>query len=319
MDGLWHRLHKRQLREVKQVDVLAQKYTRAGNLSKASQTICSTLKPALKPDTLDKLKAKNPQDSTDFDSRHWSTTEEMDDLRRDDNWQKTEAESFSIKKIRQYFARCAPLSAQNVDGCRPREHIAWMFNDGDEMFHELIRTQLILPYVKGDFYERHLSEVAGGKFFALEKPNDSVRPVIIGSTWWRAPASLSVAEVNSDVANFLMSAYDNFLQFACRKGGATRCAQITQLIASNWEVHDVDNPLVVMQLDIMNAFCSVRRQAQFDVLAERASTSYDNGNGRDGDMIPCAPSLRKYWGYFQSMQGHASPCVLLTTEGCRTT
>jgi len=73
-------------------------------------------------------------------------------------------------------------------------------------------------------------------------------------------------------------------------------------------VHDVDNPLVVMQLDItgMNAFCSVRRQAHFDVLAEKASTSYDNGNVRDGDMIPCAPSLRKYWGYFQSMQDHAS-------------
>jgi len=92
-----------------------------------------------------------------------------------------------------------------------------MFDDGDEMFHDLIRTQLILPYVKGDFYEGYLSEAAGGKFFALEKPNDSVRPVIIGSTWRRAPASLSIAEVNSDVVNHLMSTYDNFLQFVCQK------------------------------------------------------------------------------------------------------
>jgi len=151
-----------------------------------------------------------------------------------------------------------------------------------------------------------LSEAAGGNFFALEKPNDSVRSVIIGSTWRRAPAPPSVAEVNSDVTNFLVSTYDNFLQFACQKDGATRCAPITQLIASNWEVHDADNPLVVMQLDIINAFCSVHRQEQFDVLAERASTFYDDGNVRDGDMIPCAPSLSKYWGYFQSMQCHAS-------------
>jgi len=99
-------------RSTKQVDVLAQKYARASNLSKTSQTICSTLKPALKPDTLEKLRAKNPQDSTDFDSCHWPTTEEMDDMRRGDDWPKTEAESFSIKKIRQYFAHCAPLSAQ---------------------------------------------------------------------------------------------------------------------------------------------------------------------------------------------------------------
>jgi len=103
-----------------------------------------------------------------------------------------------------------------------------------------------------------------------------------------------------------MSTYDNFPQFACQKDGATRCVQIAQLLASKWEVHDVDNPLVVMQLDIINAFCSVCRQAQFDVLAEMASPSYDKGNVRDGDMIPCAPSLRKYWGYFQSMQGQAS-------------
>jgi len=58
-----------------------------------------------------------------------------------------------------------------------------MLNDGDEMFQDLIRTQLILPYVKGDFNEGHLSEAAGGKFFALEKPNDSVRLVIMISTW----------------------------------------------------------------------------------------------------------------------------------------
>jgi hypothetical protein len=38
--------------------------------------------------------------------------------------------------------------------------------------HDLNHTQLILPYVKGDFYEGHLSEAAGG--FTLEKPNDSI-------------------------------------------------------------------------------------------------------------------------------------------------
>ena len=37
------------------------------------------------------------------------------------------------------------------------------------MFHRLIRTQLILPYIKGDFYDAHLAEATGGKFFALKK------------------------------------------------------------------------------------------------------------------------------------------------------
>ena len=171
--------------------------------------------------------------------------------------------------------------------------------DWDEIFHKLIRTQLILPYVKGDFYEGHLAEVAGGKFFALENPNNSLRPVIIGSIWRRSSAFLSVAEVNSDVANFLMSTYDNVLQFAGQKDGATRCAQVAQLLASDLAAHNDENPLVVMQLGIINVFCSVHRQAKFDVLAEKASTFYDNGNVREGDMLPCAPFLRKYWGYFQ--------------------
>jgi len=126
-------------RSTKQVDGLTQKYARAGNFTKASQKNCSTLKPALKPDTLDKLKAKPPQDST-FEP----TAEEIDTLRRDDDWQNTGTESFSVKKIKQYYARCSPLSAQDVDGWRPRE----LFNDGVKMFHDLLRTQLILPYVK---------------------------------------------------------------------------------------------------------------------------------------------------------------------------
>jgi len=69
-------------------------------------------------------------------------------------------------------------------------------------------------------------EAAGGKFLALENPKNNLRPVEIGSTWRRASASLSVAEVNRDVANFLMSTYDNFLQFAGQKDCATRCAQV---------------------------------------------------------------------------------------------
>jgi len=163
-----------------------------------------------------------------------------------------------------------------------------------------------------------LSEAAGGKFFILETPNDNVRPVVIGSTWQRAPASLCVAEINSDVANFLMSTYDNYLRFACQKDGATPCAELTQLVASNWEVHAVDDPLVVMQLDIINTFCSVKRQAQFDVLAEMASASCDNGNERDGEMILCAPSLRKYWGYFSQCRVTLRLCVLFTIEGSHT-
>ena len=62
----------------------------------------------------------------------------------------------------------------------------------------------------------------------------------------------------------------------------------------------------MIQLDIINASPSADWQAQFDVLAGRASKSHDNGHVHMGDDIPCPSSLRYYWSYFESMQGTTS-------------
>jgi len=112
--------------------------------------------------------------------------------------------------------------------------------------------------------------------------------------------------VRSNVATFFMSQYTNFIQFGSESDGATRCAQVTQLLAAAWAQHPDENPLVVIQLDIVNAYPSADRQAQFDVLAGRASKSYDNGYVHIGDDIPCPASLCHYWSYFKSMQDPAS-------------
>jgi len=54
--------------------------------------------------------------------------------------------------------------------------------------------------------------------------------------------------------------------------------QVTQLLAAAWLQHSDENPLVVIQLDIANAYFSTNRLAKFDVLAGRAFKSYDNGH-----------------------------------------
>jgi len=71
----------------------------------------------------------------------------------------------------------------------------------------------------------------------------------------------------------------------------------------------------VIQLDIVNAYPSADRQAQFDVLAGRASKSYDNGQVHMGDDIPCPSSLCHYWSYFESMQGTASTLHFSNYQG----
>ena len=99
----------------------------------------------------------------------------------------------------------------------------------------------------------------------------------------------------SNVATFFVSQYTIFIQFGGKSDGATRCAQVTQLLAAAWAQHSNENPLVVIQLDIVNAYPSADRQALFDVLAGRASKSFDNGHVQMEDDIPCPSSLYQYW------------------------
>jgi len=143
-------------------------------------------------------------------------------------------------------------------------------------------------------------EVAGGKYFALVKPNTDGAPIpnaggasadadaqgiVIGSTWRRCSAYRAVTESSLAVADYLLGQYDNFLQFG-QKDGTTRCAQIVQLLLTNHVDHDVSDPLVAVQLDASNAFCSVSRQPQFDVSAGKASRSYDDSRVQIGDELP---------------------------------
>jgi len=134
---------------------------------------------------------------------------------------------------------------------------------------------MVMPSILGDFFPGHSEEVARGKYFALVKPNANgapfpnaggvsvdaeVRGIVIGSTWHCCSASLAVDESSFAVADYLLGQCDNFLQFAGQKDGVTQCAQIVQLLWANHVNHDVSDPLVAVQLDVSNAFCSVSRQ-----------------------------------------------------------
>ena len=73
---------------------------------------------------------------------------------------------FSVDNIRKYFARSPPLSAQDADGWRPREHVAFLFSEDDEEFHNLIRKHMVMPFITGNFFPGHSEEVARSKYFA---------------------------------------------------------------------------------------------------------------------------------------------------------
>ena len=102
-----------------------------------------------------------------------------------------------------------------------------------------------------------------------------------------------MAKSSRDVADFLLGHYDNFVQCAGLKDGATRCAQVLQLLLADHVNHNRSNLLVAIQSDATNVFCSIERQSQFDVLVGKASCNYDCGRVVVGNALPCPSSLFK--------------------------
>jgi len=138
-------------------------------------------------------------------------------MRRQDEWLYIQEFLFSTRKIGQYIHNCKPPSVQDADGWRGREHVGWLFANGDSTLQELLRTHFSLPNILGDFLAEHLHEIAGGRMFALEKASNSLRPIVIGSLWRRCAARLGVAEVRSNVTNFCLSQYTNLIQSQWRR------------------------------------------------------------------------------------------------------
>ncbi len=92
--------------------------------------------------------------------------------------------------------------------------------------HTLIRKRLILPYLTGSFHPSFIEEYAGGLLMALQKPDGGIRPILFGEVWRRFFASLAVnaTPIRNEVAKLFN--YDNFIQNAGIRDGASHCAKI---------------------------------------------------------------------------------------------
>ena len=113
----------------------AQKCAKAGNLSKANQTIRSELIPSCDENTLPQLQDLHPPGDLNFNRQFWPEEQAIRDYWASAEGQEVVDKHFSLKKIRQYFRNRKPLVAADVDGWRGREHLAWMFMNNDTEFH----------------------------------------------------------------------------------------------------------------------------------------------------------------------------------------
>ena len=294
-------------------DAYAIKLAQAGNLGKANAIVTKDSVPALTADTVEKLKAKHPQRPLDQNRQFWRSDAESTAFWESDDGRELAQQAFSIKKIKKFFCNRPPRGAPDLDGWRCREIIAFMFKNDDTELHELIRTELILPYIYGDFHPDHLEEKAGGLLFAFYKANGvDTRPLCCGSAFRRCAAALLVAHLKCAAHKYFTTTIPNFVQ--CAGGlpdGASRCAFLLQMLFEREEVQEAVGaqvwPRAICQLDARNAYNEDDRSAAMDALCGIASKPYDDGRVQPGDaIVPTFKDVQPFFSYFKSMHSTAS-------------
>ena len=123
-----------------------------------------------------------------------------------------------------------------------------------------------------------------------------------GEIWRRCFASLAVnsAPVRNEAAKLFTSTYANFIQTAGIRDGASHCAKILSIFYDSLDPTDLNDPEVIIKIDISNACNSTCRALTLDILSRRASRDYACGLQR-GDAIANSETLSNMFGYFKAM------------------
>ena len=138
---------------------------------------------------------------------------------------------------------------------------------------------------------------------ALEKQDGGIRPILCGEIWRRCFASLAVnaTPIRNEAAKFFTSTYDNFIQTAGIRDGASYCAKILSVLNDNLDASDPNDPDVIIKIDVSNAFNTTDRAFTLDMISGRASRDYACGFKRS-DVIPTVDALTNLFGYFKAMR-----------------
>jgi hypothetical protein len=230
--------------------VYAEHCARRGALSKANQAVTSNSVPIAKPCNMDTLRAKHPEpahpdrDPMRLSSILWSQPQNLEDFCPSDAGAEFLDKWFSIPKTCQYFRTRSPVTMADIDSWHARDIIAPLFFNDNTDPHNLIHKRLILPYLTGSFHPSFVAEYASRLLLALEKQDGGIRPILCGGIWRRCFACLAVnaTPIRNEAAKFFTSTYDNFIQTAGIRDGASYCAKIISVFYDNLDASYPNDP-----------------------------------------------------------------------------
>jgi len=136
---------------------------------------------------------------------------------------------------------------------------------------------------------------------ALQKPSGGIRGIAPVDIWRRATGHAIVQATQQTAAKTCIDTYPNFKQLALSKDGASHCLYFLNAAYSEpaFTSAEAEDPMVIMKLDISNAFGSLCARLVLDVLSGKASRDYACGVKVDEDFETAVHKLRAYFGFFK--------------------
>jgi hypothetical protein len=129
--------------------------------------------------------------------------------------------------------------------------------------------------------------LAGSYLIASEKPNGGIRGIAPVDIWRRATGNAIVQAVQLVAAKVCIETYPNFKQLALSRDGASHFLYLLNSAyydPSFTSAPHVEDPMVIINLDISNAFGTICARLVLDHLSGKASRDYACGINADTDF-----------------------------------
>ena len=181
---------------------------------------------------------------------------------------------FGVKALRKQIRKCKQGSAVDLWGWEARGMLRGaLYKDQlADLLVEVVCRPLLEGYLPLD-YQQFL---AGGRLVGLSKaPKEGVRPICIGDLFRRLVAKALIQRCGPGLHSYFQKAHPRVIQFGANTlNGATNCFTLLEAIAH--EAAKLDgageavalDPIVIIPVDLRNAFNVVSRQALFNILSK---------------------------------------------------
>ena len=174
-----------------------------------------------------------------------------------------------------------------------------MFTKNDEDKQELIRTELLLPYLINNFPTNLRGKCRRSPFCFHQSQRWLAEVVILCGAAPRLPLP-NFWDWKQPIFSLRPNYFPTFIQCAeVLRDGGTICAQTLQTLLSTPAPDGNVRALLIIDLRI--AFHEANRHGVFYALTGKASRTYDEGRVQIGDELLHLGTMKEFFLYFKAM------------------